>query len=809
MSKSDNSEFFRETDDTWELIAEASKKEPLDIYTMLLNYYEEKPTQSKVYSNHPDISSIIYTDIFKKMFKKIGNIKELYGDITKNNTDSKKKNKKNKNKPKKSGKAEEMKKQNLCRIINTEVTNLSENPRRLLNFKSNVIEVILFQYIYGSYYWYKQKNEDNLINFLISLRDCIKFFRNFTEPGYINLAENMLTYLRKYVDWERFFLYYSKYLIKNNFRKNYPNALTPFPEQMDLINLVKETKIDSKEGNALILLPAGVGCGKTSLVSPLSTIYNRQDLTVIYCVPVGPVRDQTAANLYRCGIPFVYITKASNSDFTKHNVTYLMQPSYNCSDPLQPKVMVIDINFLKYFIIFKEKLAKFYNDPDEFDVVSEMRSDKLNGIQFKYDEDDYHPSVDILIPTFKKRYKHINHEIFEKDYALIMDEPSEDEVDINFVTENLPHRTIIMSATSCNIITPELQEKYKSTYSNPVHIIQPKTLGVSATIKSHWSDTQVLTPFHGSDSLNKLQNKINDIKTNIILKRFLSPIYLVDLYHSLKKMSIDVSWDEFDFMSITFDMVSNKIIEWIEKNIDKPNLLDIFRINEFRGIYPDLKDIISKNSWLFTKGCLVGTTSVKETYGYIQNFILDGAPLISDLRADIEHQDRLIKEYKFRLEKMSKQEKEDEKLNDVPTTSYLKIPEKYVINTKPYLTRFGNQAKTNLYPKVYTQLDLTKKIPEDLERLKLFGLASIIDNKEFYMKNIRDFDNKYISFLLVDSLGAYGLNLDAQHVILGTQEKLLSKNVMYQLSGRVGRPNQDSTGYVHIYSPDVFHTMFN
>jgi hypothetical protein len=66
-----------------------------------------------------------------------------------------------------------------------------------------------------------------------------------------------------------------------------------------------------------------------------------------------------------------------------------------------------------------------------------------------------------------------------------------------------------------------------------------------------------------------------------------------------------------------------------------------------------------------------------------------------------------------------------------------------------------------------------------------------------------------ISFLGVNELGAYGLNLKISHAILFDDDTApLRTSICLQLSGRVGRIGQESTGYVYLTSPSLFNTLF-
>ena len=90
------------------------------------------------------------------------------------------------------------------------------------------------------------------------------------------------------------------------------------------------------------------------------------------------------------------------------------------------------------------------------------------------------------------------------------------------------------------------------------------------------------------------------------------------------------------------------------------------------------------------------------------------------------------------------------------------------------------------------------------------GVGGITMHKEFNMKNIRDSDAGYLAFLLVDAVGAHGLNLKIKHGILmkGEDGSMLTQETCIQMAGRVGRWGQDSTGFVYVTDQDIFERVF-
>ena len=162
----------------------------------------------------------------------------------------------------------------------------------------------------------------------------------------------------------------------------------------------------------------------------------------------------------------------------------------------------------------------------------------------------------------------------------------------------------------------------------------------------------------------------------------------------------------------------------------------------------------------------------------------------------------------------------------------LPIEEDLIINTPKYIKKHtGESKKIKQYTRIQDIIDIGEPSEdpdgwelypdemkgsfalehEELLRWKWKGVGSIIDHKEFNMKNIRDSDNGYLAFLTVDSMGSHGLNLNITHGILmkDMNNKMLSPTTSLQMAGRVGRWGQDGTGFVYITDKDIFDLVFS
>ena len=158
-----------------------------------------------------------------------------------------------------------------------------------------------------------------------------------------------------------------------------------------------------------------------------------------------------------------------------------------------------------------------------------------------------------------------------------------------------------------------------------------------------------------------------------------------------------------------------------------------------------------------------------------------------------------------------------------------------MINTAEYIQRFGQQKPHSNKPLPYLRVQPLEERGEpskglDGWRLKLDvmsgsfwhkredalkwrwkGVGSIVDDKEFNMKNINGLEDGYIGFMLIDKLGAQGLNLKIKHCFLmrGSNGTMLPSSTCLQVAGRVGRWGQDDTGYVYLTEEELFWRVFS
>lgn len=823
----------RESNVSWDILAEMSKQETTSVYTMVLKRFAELDagtvpdgTQSASSATHylsyppDDISSLM------KEYKVGHWLKEYdlaWGDGLLPQTDTndskkqKKKSSKHKHKSNQLSAADRIR-QTQVRTLATEtyVQHFGKLKRTRLDpdFHSRVAESIVLYYAYVTHYSLKDTIVETFIDAAFSLRDALKVFSEAIHPEVLSLMKQFCAALQSKFPWPTFLKYYTHLLIRTHFKRKFKGAVKPFPEQEQLLQEIHADPFN------LYVLPWGVGTGKTAMLPPLSMLYADVGYQTLYCVPFGPVRDQSAALLLRCGVPFAYIVEAPNALGTQ----WELQPSFHCSDGRLPEVFIVDPRFVQAY-------TEYWDKNTAMDTMG-------------------HPP-DIYIPSRKKRYAHLSHQIWNPQWILMLDEPSEEDEAVKWVLHHLPPTAFVMSATSWQLVNSDVKEHHKQRTGKACVTIPARTVGVSTTLIGYWMESEaVLSPFHGIESKQAFAKRLQYIRDKILWRRFLSAEVLLDWVVRMRRMKPSLSLPfTFDLFAITFDSISERVLEFADTMVQSDLLTDedfreFFRFGndkQPRTSGETLKHFITNESGKFMGGCIIGTPTVEETYEQMAP-LLDDCPSIDDIQQTLDdHRKQHVAKY-LTLEKIPVSKPEDrirkqDKFRELDHQRWttLPIPETLVLNTPEYLQRFKQprfkNTKTLSYLRVHDLVetgDPSKGVdgwyltPDTMQGVTFArdqeaklqwrwkGVGSIIDHKEFNMKNIRDLDNHTVGFLLLDTLGAQGLNLKIRHGILmkGQDGSMLPTSTCLQVAGRVGRWGQDSTGYVYLMHKDMFHHMF-
>jgi hypothetical protein len=810
----------------WELIAELSKSESLDIFRLEMSYLDssESNSLSKEEFHYITYPETHLADLFKKsgIFKICEqheiDLKSSEGSESKEE-DTKKKHGAH-NKKKKTATATEIRQTSTIESASNEVNHLTTLGFLPEDFKSNIIEVVLIFYCRRLGIFFK-KDVEKFLDTLISLRDALTYFEQHVDfhHGYRKWFRSIFDHFAKKMPWKHFFEKYTKFLIKNNFRLNYQRAISLCTEQKNLLDEMKENPF------RLFKLPWGVGVGKTALLPAIATFYWRLKMQTLYCVPRGPVRDQNAAFLYRCGIPFAYIVSGEES-------LWELRPSFHCSYTVLPIVYIVEPKFVHYYLRYQE-----------YRETAESMGEKMIP-----------PSISL--PSTKARYRHLNHyNLWSAETALILDEPSETDTFLLKVLEKLPKSTFIMSATSCSLIDEHIESLYIEKHDSEVVTIDAVNVGVSTTLLAYWHpDKPILSPFSAASGREDFLSKLRLVTYSVLWRRFLSPLVMVHWIHTLRKKYPEIEMNtEFDLYTLSFNDISMRILEWAH-SIASTKFHDEFYLEEFAlparpSTLPepsvhDICEALQKDSYIFMKGCAIGTQCLEKFYELISlHSKLDAKQYVETIVTSVEkHRTSLFERYmalqKGTLSSKEEAEERQELVGDLLDSkwTYLPVPMQEIVNTSEYIAKVNPSAivpsSLHLYYTRPMEIEESGSLTDNAVQWRLFvdvpenvppeyiawfwrGVGSISSTKQFYIQNIIRLESNYICFLIVNEEGAYGLNIKLSNAILVDDmlllgsSQLMPKSVYFQIAGRVGRQSQDETGYVYLTSENLFKYLFD
>lgn len=833
----------------WELTKEMSKTEDMSIYNAVLNRHKElygEQIHNKKIHYLSSIESIkVWHTLLLEECEKINKVKK-----EKKEKEGKKLLKTQSNINDYLVRANSsIQSQKKADLIKNKLTTQRENEqyKELLTLLTNkklnkslndsisnitIIEYILIYYMHFVNKSYKYiKKEENIetnislyYNSIFSLRDCYKDNNDLLEKVFKEQIEKFLEYYNNRFDYYNLIDKNSHYIFNNHYKNHFKHNIKLYKEQEQLLDSLEEN-----EYKGLYIVSWSVGSGKTALVAPLSYLIhqNNKRNIIFYCISKPPVKDQTAANMYRCGIPFAYIEQVGEQH-------YVVNPSYFCKNKTQPIIYIVQNQFMVDYI---------------------KKKDNINH------------TLLLDIPFNKKDYNHLEdleENLYKYDYSLIIDEPDGSCHNLLYILDNLPKLTILMSATSYHLLNDKRIIKYMRKYSiidkeRYICHIKMKDIKITTTLIGYWNDKDIiLSPYSNSKNKNDLDIMTQIVELDPIYRRFLSPQVFIDLYNKINnandkdyynRYNITLKLDNLSLKDLTLNNLVYEIINFIKSLIKNDKITDeviekLFKvdINKTKSQEQLYKQLLISETSKFMGGALIGTSNIDNVYKLVNEYKMvdDELTNINDIFNLLSKKTHIIKTtIKKELVSLNGLKKQLKKGDDDPyiaTTrqgiyernllNHLPINTNIIINTKSFLEKNDKENTNTNYMRPLTciengniydnidkwsyDLDTTLNVSQDKELCRLVGIGSINENNRlFYMKNIKDLNQGQLAYNISDSSGAFGLNLKIQSLILMEDILEETKEVILQKIGRVGRPGQLSTGYVYLTDYKIFEKIFS
>lgn len=539
-----------------------------------------------------DMLKHFYQERFQKKIYTWNFVKESNEDKNKNNNHSGSNNKGHDKEQQKKGRSSTTLKSSECKYQR------QSRPKEILSFhfKTSVIELLLGYYCIQIYTTRKKGNLVNFFDMMFSLRECLEMLEscspNFHVPKIVKFILEHYSH-PNYFSWKEFIHNGTRFLMKNHFRNKYQKALKPFPEQKQLIREISFNFSSKNEHNSspcVIFQPWGTGVGKTSMLPALSNFYAKlpRGFLTLYAIQNGPVQDQNAAYLYRCGTPFAFIERQKDPTRAQES-PWVLRPSYMCAaitktkseqrtetredisahkkksnkdvltvEGTYPQVLIVEPEFVAYYLQYLKEVRDYELEIEngcsrvKSETIDHQNSNYISADHFDSTTfDKYHlkePEFGASIVTENPKYAHLKNQkrLYLKDIAIILDEPHIDDPSIPKIIDHVEYAKAIhiMSATDCGFVENLLNEKkvqyakgQENNESSGVRFIYvpAQSIGVSTTLVGHShqsekSTQRVLSPFHTERfSKERFCNVMKKCEEDVLWRRFLSSHVLLDL----------------------------------------------------------------------------------------------------------------------------------------------------------------------------------------------------------------------------------------------------------------------------------------
>nr|QFG73759.1 MAG: hypothetical protein [Megaviridae environmental sample] len=843
---------IRQTKSTYELLEELQKAyNPLVPNTLekyMKRYAGEtvimgNHTHTQVFHQHPNLESLFKEKPLKRIF---GDNASDYARMIENET---------KTIMKKMKKKDKMRRDNLIRQTQTKQASIIatyKNTNAVQLNQINIPELLITYFMIRAYKSHKNTpTPAHLYDSIMSLIQCMARYENNCHDVFKQACAEMRDKIMQWdeIDMHTMITQYSHLIINSTFKRSYAGAFTPFPEQaMVMQSIVRATpSTPDNDQPILIGLPSGTGTGKTALVPVISRWYGRRNKMVIYCAPMNPVRTDVSSYLVSSGIRVGFCSYECGLE--NNTERYKIQYHYNCSGTDSPQVVVCDM----------QALLKLLEISWDVNLKQQVTNSLL--VPGKRDRTIDAPPCSFTWGSHggSRRFEGIPKEYMfsftPEDIVVIMDEPPADDPILLRIFELLPKQSFVFSATSTGALTPHHQEIFAEHWGGELEMIESSTLGVCAQMISHYTnEPQIIGPHTGCTTREELSAVLQKLE-KVTMLRFMAPRIVVQIGERMGK-NLD---EEFDLLEMNFEDIPRKGLAWLHELVEMKDS-EIERVCNYHdddeckdddhdddeckdddhdddeckdddddeckdddddeckdhadANYNDANHddddnmigILNTNSHKFMGGALIAMTDYQGFKDACVCVLNDEVPSSSDVIAIRQQNDENQMKFDIMISKLTKEQREQQ--SDTRVARRDVINPQLVINSLAYLRANNRTANRNLCTlPLNEEWDPIDGLDETDERLRMIGIGRINENREFYIRSMLHLQERKVAYVGVNASGAFGLNLSVMHVIFNDLAHGMPQEQMIQLAGRVGRMNQHSQGYVHLYQREHFDNI--
>lgn len=623
------------------------------------------------------------------------------------------------------------------------------------------------------------------------------------QSFFINLNENVQSLLPRSQVFQELFCNHPELMV-NPFSQKRVGRMSLYNEQIKVLTQVMDAVMT---GSPLLLgdrMPPGTG--KTFLAVPLA-----QKLLALRC---------GKTLLFACHNPLVRMDVASLSllgkslhlwmgryDNTSGSKEYLVRPHKSC---------------------FPTHWKQVYKTQDE-----KKTGDVYQQCMFYKNETGRFP--DILVADLETCAEILRQDLLQHQFVAYIDEFVSDEYANTVMTEiikNLPKQSILLSAILPRFEDmPSVIQHFKNRHSaTNEHIvrIEANQLMISCTMVD--PDGCSCLPHHFINHHDQLPVLIQRIREDPLIGRMYSPQQVFIMADHLQD---DLEQDlNFHFRFPTIGLIDHikirdYILDLLEYTITKPRVF--YKMKEFRPSLmkkPSLTTITTEDSHHYQGKTLVITTS-QDRFAILEKIkqvLHQDAPNLQIMLETMEKKKKeLIKVLQNtretqrsssssqKIDAVDQQQRITQLEEELSEVDHIHWPKDLIINTNAHAKRFHHQLSHYAVVPI-----LSKEYEDAFSDFLLSFLLSGIGVYDFsqcteYQRRLTMKAMKQLSFLFAGHEIVFGTNIDGlTHLFIdGNYGDNVSRNVLLQLCGRIGRIGHSYEALIVVNSQKTLETIMN
>jgi hypothetical protein len=744
----------------------------------------------------------------------------------------------------------EIKENNIKKNIDIFLSNMVITNNVPISSKCHITSFFLM--IYWALFLYKNKDID-----LSIYLDCsISLYRAINDSEYFlteeiktesfQLLEKIQLMIKRSKEGPELFKFIKSNLIlisDSYWDKNKPKAISLYPEQKDILELVS-TNLNSKK---LIFFEMPPANGKTILSAILAKVIshkNKENLkinpfykrkTLLYICYNSIVRNEVAKICVTHNIDLKYWLAVTKMDKEDSKIKTFLRPYKNCYPDWNRKGLRSKKEQEEYDASKIKRFSSNIRDQWEFFLEETRPIAKQHSKLKDYENAENLP--EIVISDLDSAYTLLKE--FPDTFITYFDETfASAELSITSKIMRVLGLTVFLSATLAKpseipTVISDFKERHGHMDDSFLHIVKSNKQHISCTFINQ--DGYIYAPHDKLSNFEELSEFLT-ILDEPIVKRSYSPEVVFNM-----SLEVDKDIDEvlkYNNVFRYFGMLSHEslrnyscdILKYIAEN-DKREIFDkLLSIKIKKMPNMNIKSIFTQSACKYQNGKTLHVSTSHNFNQHIEDIsepFLKDSPNISNIIEEYEKSCTSIKSKIELIKKTNSKEKSSkDKSNDTALDIEYKInelnkeldntklewPSEYILNSKVHASKFGT-SKFITHPNndIFGRIEDLDILNDTKAKLYLSGVG-IYQPEEFSINEmnlfLRNKDN--FKFILSTPSIVYGTNISLS--IIDIDSSFLrdsTKNTLYQLIGRAGRKGRSHSATIIFRDNDILKIIFS